>query len=669
MVHFPLLRRLTIYNYGLYPGAKRDGVFDLEFRPGLTLVLGANGLGKTTLMTMVFRLVAGTYDFSLSEEIGTTNLEPSELSRHARRQFADRVNDGATNARAVLELSIGPHVIVIERKLDDLALTRLEIDRQELPADEKVYQTQVCKSSGLGTYSDWLLVLRTLVFFFEDRRALVWDSGAQRQLLRCLFLSPEKAAEWTKQERAILQLDSRMRNLQAAWKREQKELSKTLRKVHSESGVRAALAAAESSLAQLTTQHDALVERVEQGEDSRQRARLSSLRAQGEHDKALRELERARLFAIQSHLPTTAESMKFLFARLMTDETCLACGTHGVDHKRDALRAMLAQHRCLVCETELPGSSNHVADIGDKRLLELQNQVEATLVHSLEQARLRDEVSAAYQKASEELTECAVQRNDVQDSIQSLINQLPPDEKRTADQHAKLVAVGELVTGLRAELAVEREKFRSSLDSYREEIQTFASGIKESFARISNGFLFEDSGLSWAPDRKNVGQAGGMEPVEYPAFAVELSGSNFTGLQRRHTPSQVSESQREFIDLAFRMALIEVASPDQASTLAVDAPESSLDAVFVDKAAHVLSQFAGAGHGSRLILTSNLGAGELVPQLLRAANPPGRRMEPLIDLFGAGVPTRAMQESKQAYEKYWALLRDNVERAEEDEDA
>lgn len=63
MAYFPLLKNLCVRNYGLYPGPQRDGVFDVEFDEGLTLLLGANGLGKTTLMTMVFvwSLVPTTY--------------------------------------------------------------------------------------------------------------------------------------------------------------------------------------------------------------------------------------------------------------------------------------------------------------------------------------------------------------------------------------------------------------------------------------------------------------------------------------------------------------------------------------------------------------------------------------------------------------------------------
>lgn len=668
MVYFPLLRHLTIQKYGLYPGTNRDGNFQLEFASGLTLILGANGLGKTTLMTMIYRLIAGTHDLSLPDEIGSSSLQDHELSRTIRRQFADRVNDGAHEARATLTFSIGDTEFLVERELTGLMIVRFEVNGTPDRPDEDEYQKAILQASGLGTYADWLLILRTLVFFFEDRRALVWDPGAQRQLLRCLFLSPAKAGEWTRQERDILSLDSRMRNLQAALRREQKERKKAVQKVQGVSAVKAALTAAEQSLEKLNQRHDELIALVEEGDDSRQKARLGALRAQSEYDQALRELERARLLAVEAHLPQAEESMQFIFARLMSDETCLACTTRGLTAKRVELEALLDQHQCLVCHSPLPKHTDAV-DIGDKRILELQGKVETTKIGAIEQARLRDEVNAKFHANSEALSECTVERNDVQDQIKNLVSQLPPDEHKVSEQQNKLAGLEELVTQLRADLQVERGKFADSLADYRSEIQGYADAIKRHFERVANGFLFEESGLSWNPASSTIGQAGGMEPVEYPAFAVELSGSDFVGLQRRASPSQVSESQREFIDLAFRMALIEVASPVHASTLAVDAPESSLDAVFVDKAAKVLSQFANGQSGSRLIIASNLGAGELVPQLLIAsAKPEAPVMAPVVDLFKEGVPTRAMLESRDAYDRYWAQLRDKVEQQEVHDD-
>jgi hypothetical protein len=111
----------------------------------------------------------------------------------------------------------------------------------------------------------------------------------------------------------------------------------------------------------------------------------------------------------------------------------------------------------------------------------------------------------------------------------------------------------------------------------------------------------------------------------------------------------VSESQREFIDLAFRMALMQVAAWGGVGTLTVDAPESSLDAVFTRRAADVLLRFA-QNQGNRLVLTSNLVEGQLIPSLIRPRlNQPARK-EPFIDLFQIAAPTAAIREHKAEYD-------------------
>lgn len=669
MAYFPLLQHLTVERYGLYPGPERDGRFEVDFRAGLTLILGANGLGKTTLMTLLFRLLAGTYDIPLPEgEVGNANLEPQKINPRLRRQFAARVNDGAQDASARLVFVLHGRQFQIERRLSDLELTGIWVDGQGRGRTEEDYHHAVVEAAQLASFGDWLLILRTLVFFFEDRRALVWDPGAQRQLLRALLLTPERAREWTTQEREILQLDSRMRNLQAALNREQKERHTTVQQMNSAPAVRAALEAAERTLSKLNDQHTAFSERIEAAEESRNSARLNAMRAQTAHDHALRELERARLMAIDARLPGTEASLRFLFARLMSDDTCLACGTEDVADKRAALQATLEAHRCIVCDSNLPTPAADVIDIGDERLRALKVKVDALAIQAAEQVQRRDDASRAYERGSEALAQCALDRGDAHDKVVALINQLPPEEQRVTAQQQKLDLLNGYVEDLKAQIAVERGKFAGSLNQYREDIQHFADAIKRAFAQAAGGFLFEESSLSWVPKRMQVGQAGaaGLDPVEYPAFAVELSGSDFVGVQRRDSPNQVSESQREFIDLAFRMALIAVASPEQASTLAIDAPESSLDAVFVDRAADVLARFARAGQGAlnRLVITSNLGAGPLVPHLLREVAPAGQRMDRVVDLFHAGVPTRAMLYSKSAYDEYWRELLRDIEEPE-----
>lgn len=666
MAYFPLLQQLTVERYGLYPGVDRQGRFDVTFHEGLTLVLGANGLGKTTLVTLLFRMLTGTADINLPEgRIGTADLKVQNLDIWSRRQFAQRVNDGARDAVSRLKFGLGGKHFLVERRLTDLTLQAMSIDEVEYEADEAAFQQAITQAANLGSFADWVLVLRTLVFFFEDRRALVWDPGAQRQLLRALLLSPEEAQEWTKRERSILELDSRMRNLQAALRREEKERGKTIQKVSNAPGVRAALTAAEARISQLHERHAQLVRRIEITDSSRHRARLDALRAHADQDKALRELERARLLAIDSHLPHADASIRFILARLMSDETCLVCGTADVAEKRAALETAIEHRRCVICDSELKNPAHTtVTDISDERLLALKEIVQKLAVQAADKALVRDEASAAHMTASAELSECVRERDETDEKLRELMLQLPPDQRRVTEQQKKLDTVKEMVDDLRAELRVARTEFADFLGTHRTRIAQFSDAIKVKFSEAARGFLFEQSQLTWFPTRMQVGQAGsdGVEPVEYPAFAVDLTGSDFAGLKRRDDPGEVSESQREFIDLAFRMALVHVASPESAATLVIDAPESSLDAVFVDRAADVLGDFANTEDGARnrLVVTSNLGASQLVPKLLLAVSPDPDPMTPVVDLFHAGVPTRAMVELGKEYEVLWDRLRNDL---------
>lgn len=140
-----------------------------------------------------------------------------------------------------------------------------------------------------------------------------------------------------------------------------------------------------------------------------------------------------------------------------------------------------------------------------------------------------------------------------------------------------------------------------------------------------------------------------------------MSGTNFPSPVRRTGPDHVSESQREFIDLAFRMALMHVASASGCSSLVIDAPESSLDAVFVTRAADVLARFAHSSRCNRLITTSNLVEGELIPELLKKSSASGDRISRVLDLFKIAEPTAAIREMRGEYDRIMKNLLAKVE--------
>ena len=143
----------------------------------------------------------------------------------------------------------------------------------------------------------------------------------------------------------------------------------------------------------------------------------------------------------------------------------------------------------------------------------------------------------------------------------------------------------------------------------------------------------------------------GGQTIEFPSYALDMTGSDFPNKVRRTGPSDVSESQREFIDLAFRMALIKAASQSGFGSLVIDAPESSLDVVFAKRAADILIRFGSAHGNNRLVVTSNLVEGSLIPTLVDAAIPNDQDMTRLVDLFAIAKPTRAIQLAQNDYKE------------------
>ncbi len=656
MAFFPVLTSFEVRQYGLFPGKDNNGVMSIGFAPGLTLVLGANGLGKTTLMTMLFRMLTGSFDLLLpSGSIGTAEVKAFSMGTYGRSIFASRVKDAAQQSTATLAFLLGNRKFSVTRSLANLALKDFFVDDQRVDPIEESYQRHVCASSSLASFGEWILVLRTMVFFFEDRRSLVWDPSAQRQLLRCLLLPSDQATRWTVAEREILELDTRMRNLQAALRREQRDIADLERKTQAAPDVIAALRASEGAAESLRTQQQELTDSLEGKDQTRHKHRLEMLRAQEEHDASVQDLERARLSAIEARFPNADSSMRYVFAKLMADDECLVCGTTGRSDARKSLIAAIDRRHCVVCDAVLNMSSESTVDIGDARIEQLRNRVDATRITAEVSKRVLDESTADYESTGKALARCAGELSEQLARITHLVKQLPPDQQTARKQHEELRSLEQRVGTLRASIKEKREAFTVEMGRHREGIHRFATSIKDAFESTARGFLLEDSGLSWSPVRVQVGQAGaeGAEPVEYPAFAVELSGGDFSTVVRRDGPEEVSESQREFIDLAFRMALIHVAADNHSGTIIIDAPESSLDAVFIDRAAAVLARFSNANTTNRLIATSNLAGSDLIPELLIAAESDAtKRGARIVDLFAQGVPTRAMRELAGEYEKH-----------------
>ena len=647
---FPVFTCFEVRKFGLYPGTEdeADGV-RIDFFPGITLIVGANGLGKTTLITMIFRMITGPFDIPQlrsGDDLGFRRLEARRLPINERNTFAARVSDRALDATAHLEFQIGSKRVTIDRRLSDLALQEARVDSTTC-RDEKTFQTLLATSAGLGSFGDLILMLRYLVFYFEDRRQLVWDASAQRQLLRMLFLPPNLAQRWTALERSILQNDSRMRNFQAVVGREERHLARALARTSNAPSLRAEL----QSLEELQEPDQDLLEELEamiaELDRLRQDARLSDLHARQERETRFRAYEHAKLAAIDSRFPGNLETGRYILAHLMADQYCLVCGKDAPDTARDyAERLHLG--RCLVCNSAL-SQADRTADsltAADEAVTRAERSLKTADREVVASSRSREDAEREYNNNITRITQLRSEIATRSARLAELIEALPPGEAQLRSQRVELTSIRARLATMKSELAKERSEFREFVGRCTEDLLSSSEEIVELFTEFAGKFLSEKISLSWKTRPETVGQGG--ESIPFPAFELDMSGGDFVDTVRRAGPGDVSASQREFIDLSFRMALMRAAGTCAAG-IVIDTPESSLDAVFAKRAGDTLIAF-GEGGGNTVVVTSNLIEGSLLPSLIANIATTDERRRRLVDLFEVARPTAAVTAERREYD-------------------
>jgi hypothetical protein len=602
------------------------------------------------LVTLLYRMLTGGVDIpnlTAREELGSLRLTASPLPPS---QHANRVADRAGGASSKILIALGQYEVSLERNLATLQLSEFFVDGVRQPTDETHYQTTMIRLSGVGSFGDFILMLRYLVFYFEDRRALVWDPSAQRQILRMLFLPSATAQGWTTQERAILETDSRMRNLQAALTREERSLSENTVRSQAGAGMRLKLRALEdlqgADRERLATYDDLTLD----VDSTRQKARQAFLAAEQERESRFRALEQAKLAAIDARFPGRSESGKYILAHLISEAECLVCGTHSPLAAQAYSGRLDAQH-CVVCDADLSTAEKVVgaATVADRRVGQAAGALEkAEVLLSGARSEL-ERAESDYRSHVANIADLNAKIVERSNEIDLLVRSLPKSEVEIREQRDALSSLRGRVESLRSDLGALRADFQRFVEEMSLVVVESSTVIETAFEVYAQGFLSEETSITRASHRAYIGQGG--EAISFPAYSLDMSGSDFADKVRRAGPEDVSESQREFIDLAFRMALMKAAGSGGAGTLVIDAPEASLDAVFAKRAAEILTRFGDAGTNNRLIITSNLIDGILIPTLVRKLSEQGERENRLVDLFEIAQPTAAIVQAKDEYDE------------------
>jgi hypothetical protein len=272
------------------------------------------------------------------------------------------VADQAQDATATLEFRIGTDRFQVSRELSTCRLREAFLDEEPLPIDEKegAYQTALHQAAGLGSFVDFLTIIKYLTFFNEERRDILWDDQAQRQFFRILFVPPKDAVRWSHLEGEISRADSRARNASAIATRMSRDLMRMEQVARANVGVGAELAAAQKILDADLDRKEQLEEEIDGFEKELRETRRALERAKLFHDEALRELEEIRFGALQRLFPNLDDTSTYILTHLFAEGRCLACEADAAEEQRKFARS-LESGDCVVCGAP-PGKQRRIGD-------------------------------------------------------------------------------------------------------------------------------------------------------------------------------------------------------------------------------------------------------------------------------------------------------------------
>lgn len=637
-IFIPKVESMRLRSFSLYEDRPNN---DLVFGDGVFCLVGANGLGKSTFLSALGFAITGIVAES-SQKFASIPEYYADSIKTSKDYFTGRISQRDRYAAEVsLSFLVNGRTFEITRGFfEPTELRYFAIDGEQfgaelsLDSDEdratlhEVYTQEFVAATGFASFAQYAFVHHFLLTFDERRELLFWNPDVARQAIYLSFGvdadEAQNADEWLRQSD---RLESQARQAQYQATTALQRIKELTRRSDGLEPLDPELVDRHATLVDAEDRAREVVERQRRIADD---ARLSYALAAAEHHALVRDYDRMFNAAFSEGIDPTHHP---LVRELLDSGHCGVCGNQSV---ADRVKAAADSGHCPLCDTALRTelrSEEPIAGLEalDGRILtalQALRDAEAFSRRTDEQmSKAEGELKSATEERihlEAEYSDLAISSTTKDGSVKQIIEQLEAERRGAQDR---------------------RDKFRVRRDSVRaklEPVQQRAAArylaaapiFVPRFQKLAHSFLGLDLQVT----------------MEQKARGVELV-LTINGTRRRRT-SQLSESQRYFVDVALRMALVEYMVKDSGrALLIVDTPEGSLDISYETRAGKMFSAFVTAGN--QLIMTANINSSNLVRQLATEAGKDFMRIERMLDW----APLSEVQaDSEQLFDDSFTLL-------------
>lgn len=635
----PEIRKIKISNYSLY---NKD--IEYDFIKGVNLIIGGNGVGKTTFINILKYALIGLYkkDVIVKNYDGELRISRGSYTNpniYFRNRCQKLKSD--INAEVVICFSINQVEFIVKRSLYDIKLLAVEVNEngniyqllgkikkqdeyEKLKEDKKKeclqynYERTIKKFSHLDEFEDFIFFINRILLFDETRETILWDEEIQKRLSSTYFNDPQLERERKEAENKKIYYNSIARH--------KSEEIKAIRRVfdtidNKQENINSSKA---KDIQQLYT----LIERDKEilGKYDEERRQTQNILSEyyrkindlsnliNEKEKEVSRLEEATLKIVWGDLNPHYNIFK---AQVQQNEICPFCNKPIDTHKFN-----INAEDCFFCNKKLTtndNKTNGVLAVKRRELDELYEQRQSLEreVTSFEDSirkydyQYRETKTSLFinEKALREAETCNIQDGENEDlGLQAMLHRMQQlaEEKEDAIQMSK---------------ACERKandfvnKIEKNLIDITDDVSHIFSDFAEAFLQLPCYLSYDKYG------KKNI-------RMFIPSIDNIL----------RKDEEELSESQRFFIDYSFRMSILSFFYNGPAFYVC-ETPDSSLDISYEINAAHTFMKYLDKPN--ILLITSNLNNSTFIDCLIDSA--PNIKV---LNLLNYGKVSRIQRESE-----------------------
>ncbi|ACS98969.1 Chromosome segregation ATPase-like protein [Paenibacillus sp. JDR-2] len=614
-IFLPELKRIEIKNFSLY---KKDIHF--EFIHGVNLIVGGNGVGKTTFINLIKYGLIGLYKKEL--DVRTYKSEKRLVrEQYSQFYFKNRMYDEELykneDAEVILTFNINKTQFVVTRGLNEIILKKViviennssfELDgipiRQDkyekLDEDDRKnflqgrYEELVSSKSNINDFNDLIFFVNQILFFDEDRKTIIWEPLIQERLSSKYFNDPRLDEEFQEAKRQAKYHDSISRHKSE----DIRAISKIVKRLEGETNdtqinglneinkLKKKLDKANELLNDIQTERKGYEIKISICVNQR----VNHNRKAKELEKQIKEEESSLYRKIWG---TRNPNYNIYYDNLKMLHLCPMCNQNVTEEHLTEENECFLCHQSITTEVEIPTNVKEMK-LELEKLLLLSQSCEKEIYNLENELRKMD---SEYNKLKREVFE-------LQSKVRELDHKMYSNNERSDESFTYTAMMAELdeLEREKQENVQLSDKYNHLADEIIQRIESNLSDITKELSGIFSDFAGDFLGVDCRLTFDN------LIKKEVKMYIPVI------GDKVRLDPLELSESQRFFTDQAFRMSLLNYFYTTP-SFFVCETPDSSLDVSYEANAAQIFLKYLQ--QPNTLIVTSNLNNSEFLDLIIQ----------------------------------------------------